>query len=272
MAKRFTDTNKYKKPFVRGLQGAYKLFWDFLYHDCDNAGLWIVDFEIAQMYLGKDMKVNQKDALKFFNNGEERVIEIDNGKKWFIPSFIIFQYGSLSSNNKAHNGVILALKSYGLLKEDLTLNSNSSPLEAPLQGAMEKEKDKDMEKVKEKVAIIKKKPLDIYLENNKGKLSEIFKELPTLKTFAYQWLEYKFTQGGYKETKWAVVMVSRANKTSTEFIIERITETIAGESYQDYFYSSHQEQFNKRKEKQPAFLNQQPRTTRFLSPEELSKA
>ena len=92
MAKRFTDTNKYKKPFIRGLQGAYKLLWDYLYHDCDHAGIWIVDFDIAQIYVGKDMPINKDDALKYFNTDEQRIIEICKGKKWFIPGFIDFQY------------------------------------------------------------------------------------------------------------------------------------------------------------------------------------
>ena len=47
--KRFTDTDKYKKPFIRGLKGAYKLLWDYLYHECDNAGVWIDDFDVAQI-------------------------------------------------------------------------------------------------------------------------------------------------------------------------------------------------------------------------------
>ena len=59
MAKRFTDTEKYRKPFLRGLQGAYKLLWDFLYHDCNHAGIWIKDFEIAQIYIGNDMPINE---------------------------------------------------------------------------------------------------------------------------------------------------------------------------------------------------------------------
>jgi hypothetical protein len=139
MAKRFTDTNKYKKPFVRGLQGAYKLFWDYLYHDCDHAGIWIVDFEIAQLYLGKDMPVNRKDALEFFNNGEERIIEFDNGKKWFIKSFIEFQYGILNPQNRVHFSVISELKKHNLDKG----------LVSTLQGAKDKDTIKDMETLKE---------------------------------------------------------------------------------------------------------------------------
>ena len=73
MAKRFTDTNKYKKPFIRGLQGAYKLFWDYLYHDCDHAGIWIVDFEIAQTYLVNTIQlvpalIDLLEQENFFNN------------------------------------------------------------------------------------------------------------------------------------------------------------------------------------------------------------
>lgn len=114
MAKRFTDTNKYKKSFIRCLPGAYKLLWDYLYHDCDHAGLWIVDFEVAQIYLGADMKVNKQDALKYFNEGENRIIEVSKNI-WFIPSFIEFQYGSqLSKGNNIFKSVDKMLEKYNL--------------------------------------------------------------------------------------------------------------------------------------------------------------
>lgn len=145
MAKRFTDTNKYKKPFIRSLQGAYKLLWDFLYHDCDHAGIWIVDFEIAQTYVGKDMPVNKEEALLLFNNDEARIIEIDDGKKWFIPSFIEFQYGVLSEKNRAHSNVISVLRKHKLLNKDLSIKKEK-PLTSPLQGAKEKEQEKEKEK------------------------------------------------------------------------------------------------------------------------------
>jgi hypothetical protein len=141
MAKRFTDTDKYKKPFIRGLQGAYKLLWDYLYHSCDHAGIWIVDFEIAQIYLGQDMQVNKKDALKYFNNGEQRIIEIDDNK-WFIPSFVEFQYGELNEENRAHNSVLNILHKYNLI--------NDKGLITGLQACKDKDKDKDKVKVKDK--------------------------------------------------------------------------------------------------------------------------
>ena len=118
MAKRFTDTDKYKKPFIRGLQGAYKLLWDYIYHDCNHAGIWIVDFEVAQIYVGSDMPINKKDAFKYFNENETKILEINNGSKWFIIPFIDFQYGNLSENNRAHLSVIRILNKYKLLKDN----------------------------------------------------------------------------------------------------------------------------------------------------------
>lgn len=137
MSKRLTDTNKYKKPFIRSLSGPYKLLWDYLYHDCDHAGIWIVDFEIAQLYIGRDMLVNKEDAIRFFNSGEQRIIEINGGSKWFIPSFIEFQYGELNEQNRAHNSVIQILKKYNLYE------NIDKGLISPLEGCKDKYKDKD---------------------------------------------------------------------------------------------------------------------------------
>ena len=157
MAKRFTDTDKYKKPFIRGLQGAYKLFWDYLYHSCDHAGIWIVDFEIAQIYLGQDMQVNKEDALKYFNEGEQRIIEIENNK-WFIPSFIDFQYGILNIENRAHKSVIQILNKYNLI--------NDKGLLRGLQAYKDKDKDKDKDKRK---VFIKPTPEEIQAYLNEMK-------------------------------------------------------------------------------------------------------
>jgi len=162
MSKRFTDTDKYKKTFFRGLKGPYKLLWDYLYHDCDHAGIWIVDFEIAQIYIGPDMKVIKKDALLFFNKDEVRIIEFDEGKKWFIPSFIEFQYGTLKPTNRVHESIINILSKYNLDK----------PLISPLQGAKDKDKDKDKEKDKEKD---KDKDKDISPKNNNSLHQNIIK-------------------------------------------------------------------------------------------------
>jgi len=166
MAKRFTDTNKYKKPFIRGLQGAYKLLWDYLYHDCDHAGIWIVDFDIAQLYIGSDMPINRKDALKYFNADEIRIIEFNDGKKWFIKPFIEFQYGILNIQNRVHRSVITEL-------EKSKINKG---LVSSLQGAKDKAKDKDKDKDKDFVDLIVDEFVNIhgnYEVINRGKEREM---------------------------------------------------------------------------------------------------
>lgn len=229
MAKRFTDTNKYKKPFIRGLQGAYKLFWDYLYHDCDHAGIWIVDMEIAQLYVGKDMPINKTDALRFFNEGEKRIVEIDHGSKWFLPSFIEFQYGELSENNRAHNSVISILKKYGLYK-------NNKVLVSPLQGGKDKEQDKEKDKEQElliKESLFKEDILtyintypkemlkdffDYWSEANKSKTKMRFEMQPTwdikkrLATWAKNDKGFKQPQKGTTQADMDQILINKRNK------------------------------------------------------------
>jgi len=198
MAKRFTDTNKYKKPFIRGLQGAYKLLWDFLYHDCDHAGIWIVDFEIAQSYIGKDMPVNSKHALVYFNEDEQRIIELDGGKKWFIPSFIEFQYGQLTEKNRAHASVITILLKHDLIDSSFKIKSNK-PHTSPLQGGKDKDKDKELDKEKEKDKD-KESEIDFFQPDISGDQITFPIDTPAFRTLwsnwkKYRWLEHEHRYG-----------------------------------------------------------------------------
>ncbi len=112
MANRYTDTEKWKNPFFRGLSPTYKLFWIYLCDQCDHAGIWSVDFEIARVYLGVEVDLNE--AIKVF---AEKVIPFQNGKKWFVPSSIEFQQkGRLRENNNCHRSIIQLLKKYDLLE------------------------------------------------------------------------------------------------------------------------------------------------------------
>lgn len=133
MAKRFTDTDKWKKPFIKGLQAPYKLLWFYILDDCDHAGIWIVDLEVAGLRCGFDY--DEKDVLKNFN-GQVEVLK--GGTVWFIRDFIEFQYGDLNPANRAHNSVINRLNKYKI-----------KPLTSPLKGAKDKDKDKDMDMDKE---------------------------------------------------------------------------------------------------------------------------
>lgn len=105
MAKRFTDTSKWKKEFFRGLDGPLKLLWLFILDECDMAGIWDVDFDMVELRI--KTKFDPKKVLEIFG---ERIQPFDNGRKWFIKDFIMFQYGELKSTNRMHTAVINTLK------------------------------------------------------------------------------------------------------------------------------------------------------------------
>jgi len=131
MAKRFTDSTKWNKPFIRAMKAPYKLLWLYILDECDHAGIWQVDFEVAQVKIGE--KLNIDIALQQLSG---KIYPFDNGEKWFIPDFIDFQYGVLNPENRAHNSVIMLLNKYNL-------SLHIKPLTSPLQGAMDKDKDID---------------------------------------------------------------------------------------------------------------------------------
>src|SRR3990167_6783972 len=137
MAKRFTDSYKYRKKFIQELPAPYKLLWDYLYHECTFAGIWDVEIEGAQIRIGQDALIEKNKALELFNNGEMRIIELNDGKKWFIRPFIDFQYGELVETNKLHIGVMRELKKEGV----------SIPLDRVVKGVKDKDKDKDIKGV-----------------------------------------------------------------------------------------------------------------------------
>ncbi len=200
MAKRFTDTEKWKKPFIRGLKGPYKLLWLYICDDCDYAGIWQVDLEVAEIRIGE--KLEEKKALQFFG---DKIIPLENGYKWFIPSFIEFQYPTgLSENNKAHTGIIKILEKY---KEEI---SNNKPLESPLQG--DKDMDKDMDKVK-----VMDKEMVIYPFES----SNFYNYWENWKTYKKKQLKFSYAtvqseQAALKE----LVRVSGGNEITAIQIIE----------------------------------------------------
>lgn len=143
MAKRFADTSKYKKAFIRSLPASYKILWDYICLDCDHAGIWYKDFQIAQLLIGEDAPVNEADALKYFNEGEERIVIVEAGKKWVILPFVSFQYGKLNEQNRVHASVLDLLLTSGI---NLLSLGPSKGLVSPLQGCKDKDKDKDKDK------------------------------------------------------------------------------------------------------------------------------
>ena len=158
MAKRFTETGKWKKKWIRELSPEMKLFWFYLLDNCDHAGIWEVDIELAAFQIG--IELDESEILNTFNR---KIVPFKPGK-WFVPKFIVYQYGELNESNRAHNSVIKILTKYKLYKG----------LTKGLQGPMDMDKELDMDKDKDKGS--KKE----QLETIKSNLSDYSKKYPTL--------------------------------------------------------------------------------------------
>jgi hypothetical protein len=135
VAKRFVDSEIFKSPSIRALEAPYKLLWLYLVNDCDHAGIWVVDFDVASIFLGK--KYTAEDSLKAL---AEKVTVVDGGRRWYINGFVEFQYGKLNPDNRAHKSVLDILDRFGICV--------NKPLPRALQGPMDKDKDKVEDKEK----------------------------------------------------------------------------------------------------------------------------
>lgn len=163
MAKRFIDTNIFRKSFMKGISVEAKLFYVYLFCECDHCGIWQVEFEVAKVRLGL-INLTEEDVLNYFAN---KIIVFNDGNKWFLPQFILFQYGELKANNKIHKSVIGNLNKFNLL-DILNNYDDTKPLPNPLQRVKDKDKDMDMEKDKDMDMDMDKMPKSLYLDYKEG--------------------------------------------------------------------------------------------------------
>ena len=204
MAKRFTDTEKWKKQFIKSLGTVNKLLFLYILDDCDHAGIWHVEIDIAEMRIGE--KIDLEEAKAEF---KDHIIEFDNGEKWFIPYFIEFQYGELNENVKAHKSVIDKLNKYNLIEQF----GNS------LFRVMDKEKEKDMDKDKEEECDIsnlskeeKQARWDRFLISKDKTLNNDFVKQTWTKNIDLNWPQLKKAILEYFKDREALKDISRTTK------------------------------------------------------------
>lgn len=142
MSKRLTDTEKWKKSWFRNLSPIHKCFWEYIRDNCNHAGIWDVDFDLAQFNIGAELKAYEITEI-FKKN-----ILILSRSKWFLIDYIPFQYNcpidELKPSSRVHSSVIKILKKYDLDK------GISKPLSNPLDRVKDKDKDKPGARVGEK--------------------------------------------------------------------------------------------------------------------------
>lgn len=212
MSKRFTDTDKWKKPLIRGLQAPYKLLWLYILDDCDHAGIWQVDIEVASIRIGEQL--SNDEAVKNFG---DRIIPFDNGEKWFIPNFIEFQYGELNAENRVHASVISQLVKYDLLKKFKDLIS-------PLQGAKDKDKDKEKDKDKDGKEGLGGKPKDEVPAVYRGRKLIVPAEWPE-NEFVERWNQHRIYRRKQHQFTWK-------DESSEQVAINNLHSGTSGESWE----------------------------------------
>ena len=110
MAKRFFDTELWKKDWFLDLPIKHKLLVLFLFENCDCAGIWEFNFRLASFLIGETVSI---EDVNFINSKKEQFIIFDD-KKLYIKDFIEFQYGKLSYNCKPHLPIIKRLTECGI--------------------------------------------------------------------------------------------------------------------------------------------------------------
>jgi hypothetical protein len=110
MSKRFTETNKWDDPWFASLPFKAKLAWDYVLSKCDNAGVWSPNLALADFQIGTKIDWDE------FKRALDYRLKIVRGNKWWIPSFIKFQYGRLSPDARVHQSILRILDAHGLVE------------------------------------------------------------------------------------------------------------------------------------------------------------
>jgi hypothetical protein len=93
MAKRFTDTDKWKDEWWGSLPNDYRMIWLYLIDSCSIAGIWKKDFR--GLNFNCNTNIDEKQFLEIFGT---RLI--DRGNFFFIPKFLRFQCPKGLNSNK----------------------------------------------------------------------------------------------------------------------------------------------------------------------------
>jgi hypothetical protein len=113
--KRFTETAKWSDPFFRQLSPVDKLAFIYALDNCDNAGVWQPDPQLAEFQIGATL-----DLDKFRATLGDRVRLLPNGK-WYFTRFLRYQYVTFSEASAPHQSIIRLLYSHGIGSEAIPL-------------------------------------------------------------------------------------------------------------------------------------------------------
>lgn len=137
--KRFTETEKWRDPWFQKLDRESRTLWLWLCDRVDNAGVVDICWPICNAETGGSYSEASMAGLG------EKVEKLENGK-WWIPKFVLFQFGELSDSqeNRVHQSIWKLLN-----KHSLSHRVSHRVYDTP------KDKDKDKDKEKKAVELVK---------------------------------------------------------------------------------------------------------------------
>jgi hypothetical protein len=145
MFKRFHDRDKWRKPWYRELSPVEKCAWDYITSECDNVGVWIPDYEMAEYCIyGKPIHDEHINWEEFRSKCNGNIVLMECGK-WWIVDFCIFQYPLLleTTTSKPLLSYIALLKKHNLWEG---YKNNYIGLGKGMHSVQDKDKDKDKDK------------------------------------------------------------------------------------------------------------------------------
>ena len=119
MSKRFTDTEKWQRPWFRGLPVDYKMAWLYILDTCDIAGIWYVDFGLASFCIGAPITYDK--TLEVL---EKQITVLNNGSKWYVHDYVQFHCGGLNTSVNFHRAVRQRLIENGITPDQEVGNTD----------------------------------------------------------------------------------------------------------------------------------------------------
>ena len=172
MPKRFIDTDAHKTE-LRRLDLKTRFTFDWLWRNCDCAGVWQTDPELFRFEAG--FTLNLEGLLKSC----PWVKRLSNGNV-FLPEFVQVNYGELKPGYNPHKPVFRSLEANGI--EPLTLHFEDLPktcrsLEGEEEGEGEYNSGKKGREVKEHDATFEAVWVAYQRKGSKGKALEYWRRL-----------------------------------------------------------------------------------------------
>lgn len=187
MSSRFTETEKWKDVWFRRLSIEAKVLFQYLCDNCDIAGFWEIDLDLASYFTG----IPTEENMPLFKDKTGKSIEaafkelargyIGGNSHIFIRTFLVHQKNlPLNPENCAHRGIIQRINSHNSLGEkvleEIAKQIKEKGLQSPLgigKGIGKKEGVGEKKTGRNKspavaTCIVDKKPYRTYQKNQKG--------------------------------------------------------------------------------------------------------